>query len=251
MWNATRHLAAMFVKSRPANVSSSWRKSSEFYKPTDQCRARPPGCVDMSPAWFQQAHEVRPREYVLKYILMLLQNIPNWPLEISASLKPKNPDQGGHNWLSEMSETSALISAILRVMHPALYQSGRQTMMRLGQYTTLHPALKLWPSVFNAVTVLSNRKTPYHRDNYSREQWYDILTTVGPYKEATLHFPGIGVRLAYKSGTVVGFSGKILRHGVEECEGERVCLAYYMRDTVHERMGVEAAQWMKQGCYGM
>jgi hypothetical protein len=134
-------------------------------------------------------------------------------------------------------------------MHPALYKSGQQTMTRLRQHPDLHSALKLWPSVFNAVTVLSNRETPYHRDNYSRPQWYDILTTVGPYQSAMLDFPGIGVRLPYKSGTVVGLSGKILRHGVEHCEGERVCLAYYMRDKVHERMGVEAAQWMKQGYY--
>jgi hypothetical protein len=41
----------------------------------------------------------------------------------------------------------------------------------------------------------------------------------------------------------------MLRHGVAECEGERICLAYYMRDKVHERMGVEAAPWMKMDYY--
>jgi hypothetical protein len=182
-------------------------------------------------------------------VLLYQQNIPDWPLEISASLKLKNPDKGGYQWLREMRETSALLSAMLRVMHPDLYECGRKTIQELCQYEDLHPALASWPSVFNAVTILSNRETPLHRDNYSREQWYDILTTIGPYQQATLELPGIGLKLQYNPGTVVGFSGKILRHGVPQCDGERVCLAYYMRDKVHERMGVEAAQWMKYKRY--
>jgi hypothetical protein len=64
-----------------------------------------------------------------------------------------------------------------------------------------------------------------------------------------MELPSIGIRMAYKSGTVMAFSGKMLRHGVPECDGERICLAYYMRDKVHERMGVEAAQWMKMQYY--
>jgi hypothetical protein len=148
-----------------------------------------------------------------------------------------------------MFETSALLSAILRVIHPALYECGRETIQRLHGHPELHPALEKWPSVFNAITILSNRETPLHRDNYSRPEWYDILTSVGPYQNAVLDFPGVGLKLAYDSGTVVGFSGKVLRHGVRKCEGERVCLAYYMRDKVHERMGTEVAQWMKHKYY--
>ena len=59
----------------------------------------------------------------------------------------------------------------------------------------------------------------------------------------------VGLQLPYPSGTVVGLCGKILRHGVLECEGERICVVYYMRDKVHERMGVEAAPWMKMDYY--
>jgi hypothetical protein len=149
-----------------------------------------------------------------------------------------------------MYESSALISAMLRVMHPTLYDSGWQTMQRLGQNPELQPAVSRWSSVFNACSLLSNRWTPLHRDNYSRPQWYDILTTVGPYKDAVMELPTIGLRFAYESGSVMAFSGKMLRHGVPPCQGERICLAYYMRDRVHERMGVEAAQWMKRQHYG-
>lgn len=120
-----------------------------------------------------------------------------------------------------------------------------ETMIRLRSEPDLRPALQHWPSVFNAVTVLSNRETPLHRDNNSRSQWYDMLATIGPYEDACLELPGAGLKLKYSSGTILGFAGKVLRHGVAECKGERLCLAYYMRDKVHERMGVEAAGWMK------
>lgn len=149
-----------------------------------------------------------------------------------------------------MYETSSLLSAILAVVHPGLYRSGSETIQRLWQgQPHLNSALQHWGSVFNAVTILANRETPQHRDNLSRAEWYDMLASVGLYQDAIFELPGVGVRLSYYSGTVIAFSGKILRHGVPECEGERVCLAYYMRDNVHERMGVEAASWMKTRLY--
>jgi hypothetical protein len=149
------------------------------------------------------------------------------------------------NWLSEMYETSALFSAVLSIIHPDLYRSGRTTMLKLTQQNDLHSALLLWPSVFNAVTVLSNRSTPLHRDNKSRAAWYDLLATIGQYEGAVMNLPGIGLKLAYGPGTVIGMAGKVIQHGVSDCDGDRVCLAYYMRDKVHERMETEAAQWMK------
>jgi hypothetical protein len=180
---------------------------------------------------------------------LIAMQTPEWPLETSASLKPTNPDSSGRSWAEDMYESSALISAILRIMHPALYTAGGQTMQRLSADDSLRSALSQWSSVFNACSLLSNRWTPNHRDSYSRVQWYDILTTFGPYRGAILNLPSVGLHLQYPSGTVVGFSGKMLRHGVAECEGERICLAYYMRDKVHERMGVEAAPWMKMDYY--
>src|SRR5271155_843202 len=81
---------------------------------------------------------------------------PDWPLEISASLRPANHDQGGRTWLTDMCETSALISAILRVIHPKLYISGRDTLHSMRGLDHLHPILGIWSLVFNVVTVLSN-----------------------------------------------------------------------------------------------
>jgi len=107
----------------------------------------------------------------------------------------------------------------------------------------LQEALELWTSIFNGVQIISNRETPIHRDFQSRPEWYDLLVTVGPYKDTVFELPGIGIRFAYNSGTVIGLSGKVLRHGVTETEGERICLAYYMRENVQRRLGTNLASW--------
>ena len=96
--------------------------------------------------------------------------------------------------------------------------------------------LRMWTSVFNAVSVIANRETPYHRDYQSRPDWYNLLVTVGKYKEARLSFPGLAMELQYNPGTAVGFAGKIIWHEVARFQGERLCLAYYMRDKIHERL---------------
>ena len=222
MWNATRHLGHVLQLNRLKGVNpASWRKSAEYYKELDECSLRPPGCVDFSPAWFQQGHTVSLNCKSVSLLINLhITQTADWPLETLATLKPTNPDSSGRLWAKDMYESSALISAMLRVMHPALYSAGRQTMQCLASDDSLRSAISRWSSVFNACTLLSNRWTPNHRDNYSRAQWYDILTTFGAYRGAFLNLSSIRLKLQYSSGTVVGFSGKILWHGVPECEGE-------------------------------
>jgi len=52
---------------------------------------------------------------------------------------------------------------------------------------------------------------------------------------------GVGFSLKYSLGTVIRLSGKLLGHGVPHVSGERICVAYYVGDKVHERMEMEAA----------
>jgi hypothetical protein len=120
---------------------------------------------------------------------------------------------------------------------------GLEAMKKMQDLEDLQEALELWTSIFNGVQVISNRETPIHRDFQSRPEWYDLLVTVGPYKDTVFELPGIGIRFAYNSGTVIGLSGKVLRHGVTETEGERICLAYYMRENVQRRLGTNLASW--------
>jgi hypothetical protein len=166
-------------------------------------------------------------------------------LNLSASLKPENPITGGRAWLCDISDSSALLSAVLRVIHPDQYLMGRSAIEKMGEQEPLIAILGIWISVFNAVQILSNRETPRHRDR-SFPPWYDILTTVGPYHSAMFELPGIGLRFPYHSGTIICLCGRILRHGVSEADGDRVCLAYYMRENVQRRLGSTFAGWSKR-----
>jgi hypothetical protein len=171
---------------------------------------------------------------------------------VSSLLKHGAKDNGARPWLSHMAWINSLTAATLYVMHPDLYKAGREVMVKFGQeldlttdWDGLEELLPVWGSVFNAVSVISNRETPLHRDNYSRPQWYDLLATVGDYSEAEMLLPTIGLRLKYKRGTMVALSGKVLRHGVCKAKGDRLCLAWYMRDNLHSRMHVASTDWSR------
>ncbi|KAL4080516.1 hypothetical protein J3A83DRAFT_4084163, partial [Scleroderma citrinum] len=74
---------------------------------------------------------------------------------------------------------------------------------------------------------------------------YDILTSVGNYKDCVLHIPSLGIDLMYSPGTVVTFLGHLLQHGVNPVEDNRYCLTYYMRDNIHNFVGVVRCDWMR------
>jgi hypothetical protein len=68
---------------------------------------------------------------------------------------------------------------------------------------------------------------------------YDLLTCAGTYKDAELKVFDIGARFCYDPGTVVALAGKVLLHEVTEWTGgERICIARFIRDNVHNRVEV-------------
>lgn len=228
----------------------------DIYKPLSACQLLAPGCVNLSPAWFQQGHNVRPAlPHVICMADQILLQMRTDRLEVSASLKSKH-GEAGRLWLDRIAESASLLSAILRIIHPDMYRAGRASLQQLRVQTDeikdgadVQPIIEKWASVFNGVSVIINRQTPFHRDNNSRAEWYDMLATIGTFQDPIMELPGIGRRFAYNSGTVVGISGRCLQHGVSESQGERLCLAYYMRDNVHERLGIPVATWMNVDKY--
>jgi hypothetical protein len=174
---------------------------------------------------------------------------PDQELKPSVTLRSENLHRGGAGWLKAMAESSTLLSSILRVIHPELFFMGLEAMKKMGLEADPPEVLKLWYSLFNGVQIISNRETPVHRDHNSRWEWYDLLTTVGPYKNAILVFPGLGLTFQYNSGTVLGICGRLIRHGVSEAEGERICVAYFMRENVQKRLETSFAGWSKWDSY--
>jgi Oxygenase domain of the 2OGFeDO superfamily len=159
-------------------------------------------------------------------------------------------------WLESIKELSALIGGILSIIHPDLYKAGIEAFDQLAhdhskvqEHDEYLQLLQYWTTPFSGMSIISNRETPIHQDVQTRDSWYDVLLTVGDYSNGRVELPTFGVRLQYDPGTIVALSGKVVPHGVPKCDGNRVCLAYFMRKNVHERAGVHAASWMTADRY--
>ncbi|KAI0943983.1 hypothetical protein AcV7_001922 [Taiwanofungus camphoratus] len=218
------------LKSHHPQSEGNWRMKSEYYMNEDQCEQFLPGCINLSPAWFQQGHESM-----------------SFNPEICSVLK--KPDSVSRVWLQRMRETSALIGGIMSIIHPELYRSGMASLRGMQWLPGVNEVLKEWHLPFNAMSFIANRESPSHRDWKAMACWYDILVTIGNFQDLTLDLEGVGVRLAYPSGTITALSGRTILHRVVEKEEERICLAYYMRTEIHERAEVSLAGWMSVDAY--
>ncbi|KAG2353836.1 hypothetical protein BDR07DRAFT_1382778 [Suillus spraguei] len=160
-------------------------------------------------SWFQQGHE------------NLLDP------EVSASLKGPSSE----NILKAIARLAAIASVALRVMHPQQYFAGLRALSHLGdkalskELPQMPETLQYWASMFNSLSIISNRETPNHRDHLSIPECFNILTTVGNYSNARMR--------------------RIVRHGVDGVEGDRIAWAWYMRDSVHIYAGVPSCGWAR------
>lgn len=158
-------------------------------------------------------------------------------------------------WLQLQVRTSAIIGGILSIIHPEQYAAGlgilrqldrRPDLVKKGQ--RLAEILQVWSAPFNVITVISNRETPFHRDNGADYTYFDILLALGEYRNGRLEFPGLGLRLKYDLGTIASFSGRILQHGVT-CGGNRACIVYHSKDKVMKHFGVLNVSQMNISMY--
>lgn len=125
-------------------------------------------------------------------------------------------------------------------------RTTKQSMLTSGICSDV---LQQWPSVFTAVSVITNRATPYHRDISTAWEWYDLILSFGPYRTAPLYLPILGVRVNNSPGTVCAFSGRALRHGVRRIDSARISIAFYTRKNVQEGEKVQPVGWMHQSEY--
>lgn len=167
-------------------------------------------------------------------------------------------DAAGGRWVNEMQESSALIGSILAVTHPELYKQGIEALTVLSgegakfvdNPDQLLQALKLWTSPFSALSVITNRNTPAHRDTKGRNEWLDFVVALGEDDSiGIMTFPGLGISVGYNPGTIMAIAGKVIRHAADFEGGERACIAYYMRNKVQERLCIPAGTWMNCRVY--
>lgn len=100
------------------------------------------------------------------------------------------------------------------------------------------PSLK-WPTVYPGMDIIANRVTPKHYDKGGAFSFYDHLVSLGQDHDAELWLHDFQAEFAYKPGTSVLFSGKVLAHSVPEwSEGERLVIAHYAKDDVQDRLNI-------------
>ena len=143
----------------------------------------------------------------------------------------------------------AILSGILSIVHPAQYEMGMKIHTSLEARGQSPDVISHWPSAQTAISIISNRETPFHRDEKGRMQWYDLLSSIGQYTKAPLYLSPLNIRFDNTPGSVCAFSGMALRHGVRKCAESRISIASYLRDDVREGEKIAAADWMTQSVY--
>jgi len=158
-------------------------------------------------------------------------------------------------WVNKQMRVLAILGGILSVVHPELYSAGiaalktmHKNLQSIHKGDRLPAVLKVWSLPFTAITAISNRDTPYHQDNGSAHPWFDILLTVGNYKNGRMELPGLGIRFKYDPGTVVALVGWVVQHGAS-CPGDRACIEYHMRKNVIEELGIQGPSWVNESIY--
>jgi Oxygenase domain of the 2OGFeDO superfamily len=159
-------------------------------------------------------------------------------------------------WMTDMMESSAVMGALLSIIHPQMFHAAMQAFSTLANHPELSKegpevleVLGRWSSPFSGYSIISNRNTPLHRDTSAPPECYDLLATFGNYTNGTMKLPGVGVTLDYPPGSLVALCGKVIPHAVPEVNGNRVCIAHYMRKNVHERLQVPPVGWMTLDSY--
>ncbi|KAG0696450.1 hypothetical protein DFH29DRAFT_879362 [Suillus ampliporus] len=186
IWAASDLLAPMLEES--IKVDGNWRTNQRWFKPSSEDDVLTPGCINVSPAWFQQGHEN--------------QLDP----QVSASLKGALSEK----ILKAIARPAAIATAALRVMHPEQYWAGLRAFGSLGEKAQskelpkMSETLQYWASVFNSLSVISNQQTPNHRDHLSIPECFDILTSVGNYSNARMSMPSLQLEFSGRGSDCLG-----------------------------------------------
>ncbi|KAI5986996.1 hypothetical protein EDC04DRAFT_2614946 [Pisolithus marmoratus] len=174
-----------------------------------------------SPATFQQAHNVIPH-VLWEHFWRLIdpQRLEDKVYE-SSSLKKQVVRQ----WLKDISYAEEFWNTIADIVLPDLAQVGRDAISAKADWVITQPPFPIrWPSIYLGIDVIVNQETPPHLDQASAPSLLNLVP-----------------------GTMVFLAGKLLTHSVPKWEkGERIALAHYMKDAVHNRFGLARPAFTQQ-----
>ncbi|KAI0281503.1 hypothetical protein BC826DRAFT_1141459 [Russula brevipes] len=141
-WESLHHLSPAFEHNHP-QTTAPWRSNEQYYMNPELCTTFPRGAVNLSPAWHEQAKD----------------HIPD----------------NCQRWVRSSQDIAAIMSAVLSVVQPELYRLNRECLVRLSQREGLRTFISAWGFAFNAVSVISNRSSPAHRDRKSGATEFRVL----------------------------------------------------------------------------
>jgi hypothetical protein len=155
--------------------------------------------------------------------------------------------------MESSNDLECFLNLTLSLIHPDLFRTGLGMLLKLRMLETTKAIAQEWKSVHTGVSVISNRITPSHRDSRSRAEWYNTLVNYadgGDSSKPQMLIKDIGLDLDYSSGAVISFCGSVFEHEVQFWgQGDRVCQAHFMQESVRKRLGVSAAGWVNQDTY--
>ena len=141
----------------------------------------------------------------------------------------------------------------MALVAPEQYNFGRSAIDQVQAGVAMAKTYKnvqLWPSIFTAMEVIVNRKTPAHRDKGGCLAHYDLLVSAGTHKQAYMALRELGGQFSYNPGTVLVFAGKVFLHEVMDWEGgKQLCIAHFMKDSVHDRLQIPRPTYPTQNTY--
>ena len=170
------------------------------------------------------------------------------PLVTSSSYASKEVQA----WLAALSTTESLWNAITAASMPDLFQAGSAAMSKVLQEVSSSKSQKstaasTWPSIFSGLEVIANRVTLSHRDPGGSPTLHDLLVSLGVGHNAKITLADVRAELDYFPGTMLFISGIVLEHAVGPWDlGERFVIAHFMKDKVHDRMGVPRPAYPRQ-----
>ncbi|THU99490.1 hypothetical protein K435DRAFT_658954, partial [Dendrothele bispora CBS 962.96] len=151
-------------------------------------------------------------------------------------------------WLKRIAALQLTVSLALSAIHPDLFEASRDVLefcckpdFHKGR---THEWASRWNSVFSALTVICDRKTPPHTDSHGRTNYMDALVSLGTAAKPKLFFKELNASFFYKPGTVLFFSGRGWTHEVGDWSGgQRVCYASYVRPEILEAHRSSVSGW--------
>ena len=210
------------------------------------------GVADFVSGWFMQRQTVSEPHALCQCLFIIIQLVAQ-KLSDGIYMSPELQSAAGMQFIHDIQDAERIVDCILNLICPELHSIGTQAINKLKEGAWLenrHESIKQWTSMYSGIEVIVNRVTPVHRDPAAAPTMYDFLISAGTHEEVWLDLPDVKARLSYNPGTAVALSGRVLRHGVAKwISGERICIAHFIRENVHERLGLHRPDWVTQRDY--